>query len=145
VTELAFQRLDPDAALPERAHPGDAGFDLRSIEDVEVGPGERAMIGTGVAVAIPDGHAGLVLPRSGLASKHGLTLANAPGLIDSGYRGELICSVVNLDPHEGVKIARGDRIAQLLVVEVSERRPGWVDELPPSSRGESGFGSTGRS
>ena len=143
MTELAFQRLDPDAVLPERAHPGDAGFDLRSIEDVEVGPGERAMVRTGLAVAIPDGHAGLVLPRSGLASKHGLTLANAPGLIDSGYRGELICSVVNLDPHESVKIARGDRIAQLLVVEVSERRPGWVDELPPSSRGESGFGSTG--
>ena len=145
MTELAFQRLDPNAALPERAHPGDAGFDLRSIEDVEVGPGGRAMIGTGVAVAIPDGHAGLVLPRSGLASKHGLTLANAPGLIDSGYRGELICSVVNLDPHESVKIARGERIAQLVVVEVPERRPGWVDELPPSSRGESGFGSTGRS
>lgn len=145
MTELAFQRLDPDAVLPERAHPGDAGFDLRSIEDVEVGPGERAMVRTGLAVAIPDGHAGLVLPRSGLASKHGLTLANAPGLIDSGYRGELICSVVNLDPHESVKIARGDRIAQLLVVEVPERRPGWVDELPPSSRGESGFGSTGRS
>lgn len=145
MTELAFQRLDPNAALPERAHPGDAGFDLRSIEDVEVGPGERAMIGTGVAVAIPDGHAGLVLPRSGLASKHGLTLANAPGLIDSGYRGELICSVVNLDPHESVKIARGERIAQLVVVEMPEMRPGWVDELPPSSRGESGFGSTGRS
>lgn len=145
MTELAFQRLDPNAVLPERAHPGDAGFDLRSIEDVEVGPGERAMVRTGLAVAIPDGHAGLVLPRSGLASKHGLTLANAPGLIDSGYRGELICSVVNLDPHESVKIARGDRIAQLVVVEVPERRPGWVDELPPSSRGESGFGSTGRS
>jgi dUTP pyrophosphatase len=145
VTELAFQRLDPDAALPERAHPGDAGFDLRSIEDVEVGPGERAVVRTGLAVAIPDGHAGLVLPRSGLASKHGLTLANAPGLIDSGYRGELICSVVNLDPHESVKIARGDRIAQLVVVEVPERRPGWVEQLPPSSRGESGFGSTGRS
>ena len=145
MTELAFQRLDPDAVLPERAHAGDAGLDLRSIEDVEVGPGERAMVRTGLAVAIPDGHAGLVLPRSGLASKHGLTLANAPGLIDSGYRGELICSVVNLDPHESVKIARGDRIAQLVVVEVPERRPGWVDELPPSSRGESGFGSTGRS
>ena len=145
MTELAFQRLDPDAALPERAHPGDAGFDLRSIEDVEVGPGERAMVRTGLAVAIPDRHAGLVLPRSGLASKHGLTLANAPGLIDSGYRGEVRCSVVNLDPHESVKIARGDRIAQLVVVEVPERRPGWVDELPPSSRGESGFGSTGRS
>jgi len=143
VTELAFQRLDPDAVLPERAHPGDAGFDLRSIEDVEVGRGERAMVRTGLAVAIPDGHAGLVLPRSGLASKHGLTLANAPGLIDSGYRGEVICSVVNLDPHESVKIARGDRIAQLVVVEVPELRPRWVDELPPSSRGERGFGSTG--
>jgi len=145
VTELAFQRLDPDAALPERAHPGDAGFDLRSIEDVEVGPGERAMVRTGLAVAIPDRHAGLVLPRSGLASKHGLTLANAPGLIDSGYRGEVRCSVVNLDPHESVKIARGDRIAQLVVVEVPELRPGWVEQLPPSSRGESGFGSTGTS
>jgi len=143
VTELAFHRLDPDAVLPERAHPGDAGFDLRSIEDLEVAPGERAMVRTGLAVAIPDGHAGLVLPRSGLASKHGLTLANAPGLIDTGYRGEVICSVVNLDPNESVKIARGDRIAQLLVVEVPELRPGWVDELPPSSRGEGGFGSTG--
>ena len=143
MTGLAFQRLDPDAVLPERAHPGDAGFDLSSIEDVEVGPGERAMMGTGVAVAIPDGHAALVLPRSGLASNHGLTLANAPGLIDSGYRGEVICSVVNLDLHESVKIARGDRIAQLVVVEVPELRPGWVDELPPSSRGEGGFGSTG--
>ena len=145
MTELAFQRLDPDAVLPERAHPGDAGFDLRSIEDVEVGPGERAMVRTGVAVAVPEGHAGLVLPRSGLASKHGLTLANAPGLIDSGYRGEVLCSVVNLDPHESVKIARGDRMAQLVVVEMPELRPGWVDELPPSSRGEGGFGSTGRS
>ena len=145
MTELAFLRLDPDAALPERAHPSDAGFDLRSIEDVEVGPGERAMVRTGLAVAIPDRHAGLVLPRSGLASKHGLTLANAPGLIDSGYRGEVRCSVVNLDPHERIKIARGDRIAQLVVVEVPELRPGWVEQLPPSSRGESGFGSTGTS
>jgi dUTP pyrophosphatase len=129
--------------LPERAHPGDAGFDLRAIEDVEVGPGERAMVRTGLAVAIPDEHAGLVLPRSGLASKHGLTLANAPGLIDAGYRGELICSVVNLDRDEGVKIARGDRIAQLVIVPVPEFRPAWVDELPPSGRGEGGFGSTG--
>jgi dUTP pyrophosphatase len=143
VTELAFRRLDPDAMLPERAHPGDAGFDLRAIEDVEVGPGERAMVRTGLAVAIPDGHAGLVLPRSGLASKHGLTLANAPGLIDAGYSGELICSVVNLDRGEGVKLARGDRIAQLVIVPVPEFRPAWVDELPPSGRGEGGFGSTG--
>ena len=143
MTELAFRRLDPDAILPERAHPGDAGFDLRSIEDFEVGPGERAMVRTGLAVAIPGGHAGLVLPRSGLASKHGLTLANAPGLIDAGYRGELICSVVNLDREEVVKIVRGDRIAQLVIVPVPEVRPAWVDELPPSSRGEGGFGSTG--
>jgi dUTP pyrophosphatase len=143
VTELPFKRLDPDASLPEQAHPGDAGLDLRSIEDVEVGPGERAMVRTGLAVAIPDGHAGLVLPRSGLASKHGLTLANAPGLIDAGYRGELICSVVNLDRREGVKIVRGDRIAQFVIVAVPEVRPAWVDELPRSSRGEGGFGSTG--
>jgi dUTP pyrophosphatase len=145
VTELAFQRLDPNAILPERAHRGDAGFDLRSIEDVEVEPGERAMVRTGLAVAIPDGHAGLVLPRSGLASKHGLTLANAPGLIDAGYRGELICAVVNLDREESGKIAQGDRIAQLVVVEVPDLRPAWVDGLPPSSRGEGGFGSTGTS
>jgi dUTP pyrophosphatase len=143
VTELPFKRLDPDASLPEQAHPGDAGLDLRSIEDVEVGPGERAMVRTGLAVAIPDGHAGLVLPRSGLASKHGLTLANAPGLIDAGYRGELICSVVNLDRRESVKIVRGDRIAQFVIVAVPEVRPAWVDELPRSSRGEGGFGSTG--
>jgi dUTP pyrophosphatase len=143
VTELPFKRLDPDASLPEQAHSGDAGLDLRSIEDVEVGPGERAMVRTGLAVAIPDGHAGLVLPRSGLASKHGLTLANAPGLIDAGYRGELICAVVNLDPRESVKIARGDRIAQFVIVAVPEVRPAWVDELPRSSRGEGGFGSTG--
>jgi dUTP diphosphatase len=143
VTELAFRRLDPDAILPKRAHLGDAGFDLRSIEDLEVGPGERAMVRTGLAVAIPGGHAGLVLPRSGLASKHGLTLANAPGLIDAGYRGELICSVVNLDRGESVKIARGDRIAQLVIVAVPGFGPLWVDELPPSSRGEGGFGPTG--
>ena len=95
---LPFKRIDPDAVLPGRAHPGDAGLDLRSAVDVEVGPGERAMVPTGLAVAIPEGHAGLVLPRSGLASRQGLTLANAPGLIDAGYRGEVICAVVNLDP-----------------------------------------------
>jgi dUTP pyrophosphatase len=142
-TELSFTRLHPDATLPERAHPGDAGFDLRSVVDVEVGPGERAMVPTGVAVAIPDGLAGLVLPRSGLASRHGLTLANAPGLIDAGYRGEVICAVVNLDRTSPVHIARGDRIAQLVIVAVPDLEPVWVDELPPSARGEGGFGSTG--
>jgi dUTP pyrophosphatase len=138
-----FKRLDPDAVLPARAHPGDAGFDLRSAVDVEVGPGERAMVPTGVAVAIPSGHAGLVLPRSGLASRHGLTMANAPGLIDAGYRGEVVCAVVNLDRSEPVRIARGDRIAQLVIVPIPDLEPEWVDELPPTSRGEGGFGSTG--
>ena len=145
MTELPFTRVDPEAVLPERAHPGDAGLDLRSAVDVEVGPGERAMVPTGIAVAIPDGYAGLVLPRSGLASAHGLTMANAPGLIDAGYRGEVICAVVNLDRNEPVKIARGDRIAQLVVVAVPDLDPVWVDQLPSSTRGEGGFGSTGTS
>jgi dUTP pyrophosphatase len=141
--DLPFQKLDPEAVLPERAHPSDAGLDLRSIVDIEVAPGERAMVPTGLAVAIPDGYAGFVLPRSGLASRQGLTLANAPGLIDAGYRGEVICAVVNLDPQEPVRIARGDRIAQLVIVAVPEVRSACVDELPPSARGEGGFGSTG--
>jgi dUTP pyrophosphatase len=141
--DLPFARMDPDAELPAAAHPGDAGLDLRAAIDVEVGPGERAMVPTGVAVAIPEGHAGLVLPRSGLASRHGLTLANAPGLIDAGYRGELTCALVNLDRMEAVKVLRGDRIAQLVIVAIPPIRPGWVEELPVSSRGEGGFGSTG--
>ena len=141
--QLPFRRLDPDAPLPQRAHPGDAGFDLRSAVEVEVRPGERALVPTGLAVAIPEGHAGLVLPRSGLASRHGLTMANAPGLIDAGYRGEVICSVVNLDRDSAVRIGRGDRIAQLVVIAVPDLEPAWVDELPGSSRGEGGFGSTG--
>jgi dUTP pyrophosphatase len=143
VTELPFQRLDPEMPLPERAHPGDARLDQRSAVDIEVGPGERAMVPTGLAVAIPEGHAGLVLPRSGLASKHGLTLANAPGLIDAGYRGELICAVVNLDREHPVKIGRGDRIAQFVIVAVPDLEAASVDELPPSTRGAGGFGSTG--
>jgi dUTP pyrophosphatase len=143
VTELPFKRLDPDASLPEQAHPGDAGLDLRSVMDIEVKPGERAMVRTGLAVAIPEGHAGLVLPRSGLASRQGLTLSNAPGLIDAGYRGEVVCAVVNLDREEPVSIAKGDRIAQLVIVQLPEVRPEWVDELPGSTRGEGGFGSTG--
>ena len=140
---LPFKRLDPDAVLPVRAHPGDAGLDLRSAVDVEVAPGERALVPTGVAVAIPDGHAGLVLPRSGLASKQGLTMANAPGLIDAGYRGEVICAVVNLDRDTPVRISKGDRIAQLVVVAVPELTAEWMEELPPTTRGEGGFGSTG--
>lgn len=140
---LPFQRFDPDAELPAAAHAGDAGLDLRSAVDIEVGPGERAMVPTGVAVAIPDGHAGLVLPRSGLALRQGLTLANAPGLIDAGYRGEVTCAVVNLDREQPIKILRGDRIAQLVIVAVPDVAPGWVEQLPESERGEGGFGSTG--
>src|SRR5437773_7653609 len=129
---LEFKRLDPSILLPEFAREGDAGLDLRANMDAEVGPGERAMIPTGLAVAIPDGHAGLVLPRSGLASRRGLTLANAPGLIDAGYRGEVICSVVNLDREEPVHVRRGDRIAQLVVVRQPETTPFWTEELPGS-------------
>jgi dUTP pyrophosphatase len=143
--DLPFTRVRSEGRLPEAQHPGDAGLDLRAAVGTTVKPGERAMVPTGVAVAIPDGHAGLVLPRSGLASERGLTLANAPGLIDAGYRGEVICAVVNLDPHEAVEIAVGDRIAQLVVVALPTIAPVFTDELPPSARGEGGFGSTGRS
>ncbi len=141
---LEFKRLDPEANLPAHARAGDAGLDLSAAVDAEVGPGERAMIPTGLAVAIPEGHAGLVLPRSGLASRQGLTLANAPGLIDAGYRGEVTCAVVNLDPREPVRIRRGDRIAQLVMVAVPPVEPAWVEELPASERGEGGFGSSGQ-
>jgi dUTP pyrophosphatase len=137
------RRLDPTVPLPSYAHDGDAGLDLAANADVEVGPGERAMVPTGLAVAIPEGHAGLVLPRSGLASRHGLTMANAPGLIDPGYCGEVICAMVNLDRERPVKIGRGDRIAQLVVVPVAAVEVVEVDELPPSGRGGGGFGSTG--
>jgi dUTP pyrophosphatase len=142
--ELRVTRVRPGASLPAAQHPGDAGLDLRAVEAAVVEPGERAMIPTGVAVAIPDGHAGMVLPRSGLAARHGLTLANAPGLIDAGYRGEVIVAVVNLDRSEPVEIAAGDRIAQLVIVAVPRVVATWVDELPGTVRGEGGFGSTGR-
>jgi dUTP pyrophosphatase len=143
--ELRFQRLRDEASLPSAHHAGDAGLDLRAAEGTKVEPGQRAMVPTGVAVAIPDGHAGLVLPRSGLAAKRGLTLANAPGLIDAGYRGEVIVAVVNLDRDEPVVIEPGDRIAQLMVIEVPDVQPAWTEELPASERGAGGFGSTGTS
>ncbi|MGH2682732.1 MAG: dUTP diphosphatase [Actinomycetota bacterium] len=141
---LEFKRLDRAVDLPSYAKEGDAGLDLRSNEDVTVKPGDRALVPTGLAVAIPPGHAGLVLPRSGLASGRGLTLANAPGLIDAGYRGEIIVAVVNLDREDAVEIRRGDRIAQLLVVPFAQVEPVEVPELPGSDRGGGGFGSTGR-
>jgi dUTP pyrophosphatase len=140
---VEFQRLDPAVALPRRARDGDAGLDLQANVDLVVGPGERAMVPTGLAVAIPEGHAGLVLPRSGLASGKGLTLANSPGLIDAGYRGEVTIAVVNLDRHGPVEIRRTDRIAQLVVVPFAQVEPVEVGELPPSIRGAGGFGSTG--
>jgi dUTP pyrophosphatase len=143
VTELPFRRLRPEGKLPKAQQPGDAGLDLCSAVDVVVEPGERVMIPTGVAVAIPEGHAGLVLPRSGLAAKRGLTMANSPGLIDAGYRGEVICAAVNLDREQPVKILVGDRIAQLVIVELPRVEPTWVDELPETTRSEGGFGSTG--
>lgn len=141
--DLPFRRLNERARLPSRRHAGDAGLDLCATAQVDVAPGERAMVPTGLAVAIPAGHAGLVLPRSGLASRRGLTLANAPGLIDAGYRGELMCAVVNLDRDRSVRIEEGDRIAQLVIVAVPDVTPAWSEALPATSRGESGFGSTG--
>jgi dUTP pyrophosphatase len=143
--KLPFRRLLANASLPSAQHPGDAGLDLRAAEGAKVEPGERTMVPTGVAVAIPEGYAGLVLPRSGLAARHGLTLANAPGLVDTGYRGEVIVAVVNLDREEPVVIEPGDRIAQLVVIEAPAVEPTWVDELPASDRDVGGFGSTGRS
>lgn len=140
---LPVRLLDEGMPLPGRAHPGDAGLDLRSAADVVVAPGARALVPTGIAVAIPHGHAGLVLPRSGMASKLGLTLANAPGLIDAGYRGEVVLAVVNLDREQAVSIARGDRVAQLVVVAVPEAVPVVVEDLPDTARGVDGFGSTG--
>ena len=133
----------PGARLPARAHADDAGLDLRSIEDVVIGPGERLRVRTGLRMAIPPGHGGLVLPRSGLALRSGLTLLNTPGLIDPGYRGDVDVIALNTDRSEPVRIAVGDRIAQLVLVALAPLEPHEVDELPASPRGEGGFGSTG--
>lgn len=136
--------LHPDARAPHRAHPGDAGLDLVAVEGAELAPhGGRAALPTGIAVAIPHGYAGLVLPRSGLAARHGITLSNAPGLIDAGYRGELVVLMVNLG-HAAYAVHAGERIAQLVLTPVALSAVAVVDELPPSDgRGEGGFGSTG--
>lgn len=142
--ELEVTRLRADARLPTRAHDGDAGLDLYAAEPARLEPSERASVGTGIAVAIPAGHAGLVLPRSGLAKRHGVTLPNAPGLIDSGYRGELRVLLLNADRTETFEVAPGDRIAQLLVTPVAAAEPVEVDALDETSRGLAGFGSSGR-
>jgi dUTP pyrophosphatase len=143
VIEIPVTRLRDDATLPTRAHAGDAGLDLASCERHEIGPGERALVGTGIAVAIPDGHAGLVTPRSGLATKHGITIVNTPGLVDSGYRGELRVILHNTDRSAPFVVEPGMRIAQLVVVAVPDSSLREVDELPGSERGADGFGSTG--
>jgi dUTP pyrophosphatase len=141
---LEFTRLSEAARAPGLAHDGDAGYDLHAAEPASIGPGERASVGTGVAVAIPAGHAGLVLPRSGLAARHGIALVNAPGLIDAGYRGELRVLLLNTDRLEAFEVAVGDRIAQLVLVRHAAPELVEVETLGESVRGEGGFGSTGR-
>ncbi|GAA4910795.1 dUTP diphosphatase [Streptomonospora salina] len=141
--EIPIHRLDPDLPPPAYARPGDAGADLVTTEDVVLDPGRRAVVGTGIAVALPEGYAGFVHPRSGLAAKYGVTLVNAPGTVDAGYRGEIRVTLLNTDPQTPVKLARGDRIAQLVVQRVERAEFREVDALPESVRGADGFGSTG--
>jgi len=140
---VAVKRLDPAVPLPAYAREGDAGLDLHAAHDVTLPPGGRALVGTGLAVALPAGCAGFVLPRSGLALRHGVTILNAPGLIDAGYRGEVRVLLVNQDPARAVTLRRGERVAQLVVQRVERAALVEVDELPPSERGAGGFGSTG--
>jgi dUTP pyrophosphatase len=142
--QLRTAKLKPEAVLPTRAHEGDAGLDLYACEAAHIGPGERWSVGTGVAVEIPTGHAGLVLPRSGLAKKHGITLVNAPGLIDSGYRGEVRVLLLNTDPAETFRVEPGDRIAQLVIAPIALAEPVEAETLADSARGDGGFGSSGR-
>jgi dUTP pyrophosphatase len=140
--ELPIQRLRPDAVVPGRAYSGDAGLDLSACERLELAPGERALVPTGLAVAIPEGYAGFVQPRSGLAAKHGISIVNTPGLVDSGYRGELLVNLVNTDPREAFVVEPGMRIAQLVILPIPELELVEVDELPESERGVRGFGSS---
>ena len=141
--EIAITRLDPDVPLPAYAHPGDAGADLVSTVDVQIAPGERTLVPTGLSMAIPEGYVGLVHPRSGLAARLGLSIVNAPGTIDSGYRGEVKVLLVNLDPSTPIRLSRGDRIAQLVVQRVEHARFVEVEALPDTARGAGGYGSTG--
>jgi dUTP pyrophosphatase len=144
VAPLRVKRLDPAARLPVRAHPGDAGVDLHALAAVTLAPGARAAVRTGLALEIPHGQAGLVLPRSGLALRHGIALVNAPGLIDAGYRGELQVLLLNTDRAQTVELAAGERIAQLVLVDVALAEIVEVDRLSDSARGSGGFGSSGR-
>jgi dUTP pyrophosphatase len=141
---LRFRRLSAAARPPVQAHEGDAGYDLHAAESVTIEPGERASIGTGIAVAIPEGHAGMVVPRSGLAARHGISVVNGPGLIDSGYRGEVRVLLLNTDRTEAFAVEPGDRIAQLVLVAVESGGVEEVAELDETARGVGGFGSTGR-
>jgi dUTP pyrophosphatase len=142
MTELLIRRLHPDAQMPAGAYDGDAGLDLASVEEAVLAPGERRTVATGLAVAIPAGHAGFVQPRAGLASRHGITVVNAPGLIDAGYRGELKVVLLNTDPGEPFHVRPGDRIAQLVVLALPRITVTEADDLPPSERAERGFGSS---
>ena len=141
--DVLLLRLDPDLPVPHYAHPGDAGADLVTAVDVTLAPGERALVPTGVAVALPDGYVALVHPRSGLAARHGLSIVNTPGTIDAGYRGEIKVMLINHDLHQPVELRRGDRIAQLVIQRFERARFVEVPELPGSARGEGGYGSTG--
>jgi dUTP pyrophosphatase len=141
--ELRVLRLDDRAQLPTRAHAGDAGLDLHAVEDAVLAPGERASIGTGIAVEIPGGHAGLVLPRSGLAARHGISIVNAPGLIDAGYRGEIRVVLLNTDRRQAFEIHVGDRIAQLVIIAIEPAVAVEVASVETSERGAGGFGSSG--
>jgi dUTP pyrophosphatase len=142
--KLSIARLNEEAVLPSRAHEGDAGLDLYACEAAHIGPGERWSIGTGIALEIPGGHAGLVLPRSGLAKRHGISLVNSPGLIDAGYRGEIRVLLLNTDPAEVFRVEPGDRIAQLVITPVALADPVEAEVLSDSARGDGGFGSSGR-
>jgi len=141
--EVLLQLLDPELPEPTYAHPGDAGADLVARTEVVLAPGERALVPTGIAIALPDGYVALVHPRSGLATKHGITIVNAPGTVDAGYRGEIAVTLLNTDPRETFTVHRGDRIAQLVIQQVSRARFVRAETLPGSHRGAGGFGSSG--
>lgn len=143
ITDVLISRLDPEVPIPAYGHPGDAGADLVTTVGATLAPGERALLPTGIAIALPDGFVAFVVPRSGLATRFGVSLVNAPGTVDAGYRGEIKVNVINLDPVEPVVLQRGDRIAQLVIQAVARARFHEVERLPGSSRGSGGFGSTG--